>query len=120
MPATKVNVFNGHDNTFTVTLQSGGSAVDLDATGVTRMVLRYGTGASECLDSDVVGAGAGQVFDWVTDGANGNVEFDLGNQSITAGTYGTTSLIVYDPTHPEGQVWHNVLKLVVYDSLACA
>jgi hypothetical protein len=107
-----VGVYLGHDNPFSLTVKRGGTAVDLVATSVTRMVIKYGNTASEIIDSDVAGEGAGQPFDWATSGASGICEYDLGGQSIPVGTH-ECSLIIYDTLHPSGQVWDGLFRMVV-------
>jgi hypothetical protein len=92
---TAEKVYLGHDNSVDLLLKAGGSAVDLSS--VTRMVLELSDGTSFDSDTD-----AG-VFDWDT-GTTGKLIISLGGETIDAGTYHAT-LIVYDPTNPNGIVW---------------
>jgi hypothetical protein len=104
MPVT-VTVWNTHDNTFKLLIKEGDVPVDLDATAVSRMVIITGPPSNQVLDSDDLGLGAaGQPIDWTSDGANGVVELDFGDQGLEVGVHYCT-LVIYDPAHTNGQVW---------------
>lgn len=100
----KVIVYLTHDNTFSLGLFRNTVAVDLVATGVSRVVI-----SSEDLqiDSDEDAA----AFDYSTEGAAGTIIFDFADLAgLTVGTH-LCSLTVYDTLHPNGQVWDNVFRL---------
>lgn len=111
-----VQVYLTHDNPFSFIIRRGSSAVNLVTSNVTRMVIRYGDGASDYIDSDVTGQGAGQPFDWTTDGESGIVKFDFGDQSISPGNY-NCYLVIYDVLHPDGQVWPKHFELSVKEAV---
>lgn len=102
--------FLGHDNTFKLTLSKGGVVVPLVSSNVTRVIVRYGPGATDFVDSD----DEPSAFDWATNGENGEIEFDFGELTspIPVGVY-TCTLVVYDPLHPEGQVWFKLFNMDV-------
>jgi len=100
-----VVVFLTHDNTFTLEVSRGGVAVDLNAAGVTRVVVSI---PSMDIDSAVDSA----AFDYVTNGATGLIEFDFADLSIPVDKH-ECDLIIYDVLHPDGQVWENAFELNV-------
>jgi len=71
---------------------------------INKMTLKFGT---LIIDSDDIGEGVGQPFDWTTDAASGIVTFDLAEQSIPKGKY-RAELIVHSVDNPLGVVWGKI------------
>ena len=110
MAAWRETVYNVHNNLISLTVKEDGTVVDLVTNGVTRMILRLFKATSkansggETLDSDDLGTGPGNGFDWATRGASGIVDLMVGGAGVAAGDY-RAYLIIYDPDHATGQVW---------------
>lgn len=108
-----VEVINGRDNKFGIQFSDDNGPIDLVTTGVNRIIIDYdGTD----LDTDDVGVttGAGGNVDWITDGANGTVIFELGTLAtpIATGNY-ICSAIIYDSTNTNGQEWIDIFQMNV-------
>lgn len=97
-------VYTGHDNVLKFRFEQYDDTTrrdkPLDFSAVTRMVLRF----SEVdpiieFDTDVVP----DAIDWVTQGADGVLFFDLSAYIVDVGTY-NADLVVYDAEHARGQV----------------
>lgn len=95
-------VWLGHDNA--IDLQLLESAVAVDLSNVTRMMLHVGDMA---IDS-AVEAG---MFDWTI--GDGICRFTLGGSSIPPGSYTGCRIEVWDPAHANGIVWSEDLSLRV-------
>jgi len=100
-----VVIYLTHDNTFALEVSSGGSPIDLVATGVTRVVV---TSATETVDSAI----NPEAFDYATDGASGIIEFDFADIITDLGHH-LCSLTIFDPLHPDGQVWGDAFTMLV-------
>jgi hypothetical protein len=102
-----VKTFLTHDNVFSLVVSRAGTAINLISTGVTRVVV---TSAAEEVDSDVNAA----AFDFATDGATGVIEFDFADlsPSLSIGKH-KCDLTIFDPIHPDGQVWEDAFTLHV-------
>ena len=101
---TVETIYLGKDNAIDKELREDGSAVNLSS--VTRMTVDFdGT----LIDSDVVGEGSGQPFDWTQ--GSGKVVFSFGSLTIPAGNY-EAELTVYDASNPNGLVWGTFLVTV--------
>lgn len=98
MPKSIEKVYLGNDNTLDLILKEDGVAVSLAS--VTKMTLTFG---STIIDSSVVGAGSGNVFDW-TEGS-GVLKLKLGAQSISTRMYSAVKLTVFDAGNTNGIVW---------------
>ena len=92
-------IYKSRDNTIELILKNNGAAVDLS--GVTRMILELNDSIS--LDSDVIGAGDGNQFDW-TEGS-GKLILRLGAETIAVGEYTAAKLFVYDADNTNGILW---------------
>lgn len=97
-------VFTGHDNVLKFRFDQYDEATrrdkPLNFTAVTRMVLRFPeVDPVITFDTDVVP----DTMDWVTDGVDGVITFDLSAYIVDVGTY-NADLVVYDAEHPRGQV----------------
>lgn len=110
MALWRENIYKSHDNEFSLTVKEDGVVINLNSTGVTRMQLRLfklsstNNSGGYTFDSDILGEGAGNAFDWATNGDSGIVDIKIGDQDIPAGDY-RAYLIIYDPFHPNGQPW---------------
>lgn len=90
------NVYLNRDNTIDLLLKADGRVVDLEP--VSRMVLKVG---DKTIDSD----DHPEVFDWDT-GTTGKVILALGDiEGLTVGDIDTATLVIYDPSNPDGVVW---------------
>ena len=94
MAITEIVYFVG-DNCAELEVSRDGVLLPLD--GVTRMVLTLENGSGDAvIDSDAQPA----ALSWQSPG---KLKFKLGGVGLAPGTY-AARLIVYDPTHPNGQV----------------
>ena len=95
-------IYRTHDNVIEVELTEEGEPLEqTDYDAITRMTLDFdGT----VLDSDVLGEGDGQPFDWTADA---RLKLDLGKLSspIAYGFYRRVKHVVYSPENPHGIVW---------------
>lgn len=96
-------VYLNRDNINTLVLRSNGISQDISA--CTRMLLRIG---NTVLDSNLMA----DVFDWTTDGVNGQLRLTLGHQELSQGKQ-RASLTVFDLTYPNGLVWGNFIVDVI-------
>lgn len=90
------------DNTITLLLKAraadSADATEQDISACTRMQLLIG---NLLIDSNSSPA----AFDWVTNGAEGLLELDIGSEKgLRVGTY-RARLTIYDTTYPNGRVW---------------
>lgn len=88
-------VYRNRDNVNSLELRANGQAQDI--TGTTRATLQVG---DNLIDSALVA----NVFDWSTNGANGQLDLTLGHQKLEVGTY-TATLTIFDLTYPNGLCW---------------
>jgi hypothetical protein len=100
-----VKVFLTHDNVFKLEVSKGGTAVDLTAAGVTRVVV---TSPSAEIDSDVNAS----AFDFATEGDEGIIEFDFADLALGIGKQ-LCDLTIYDAAHAAGQVWEDAFEMTV-------
>ena len=90
-------VYNGRDNSIWVGLRVNKELIDI--TDATKMQLIIdGT----TYDSDDLGAGETEVFDWTQ--GDGLLILRLGSLGITVGLYNVT-LIVFSEDNPNGVIW---------------
>lgn len=103
----RVSVYLNQSNPFEFIVERGGVAVDLVDVGVTRIVVVHADGQ---IDS-AVDTGA---FDWTTEGADGIITFDFGSLStpLIANKHYICTPVIYDPVHPNGQVWDETFHMV--------
>ena len=87
-------VYLSRDNPVTIELREDTTLIPW--AGVTRMLLTL-EGSAVVADSDI----AAELFDWTT--GDGVLVLNLNDLAVTAGQYRAT-LVVYDATHPDGQV----------------
>ena len=110
MAAWREVVYNVHNNLISLIVKEDDAVVDLLSPAVTRMVIRLfsvrsrSNSGGTTLDSDVIGEGLGNPFDWATNGAAGIVDLMLGDEGVAAGDY-RAFLVIYDANHTDGQVW---------------
>ena len=105
----EVDIYLTHNNTFSIVVKEGYTPVKLISTGVTRIVAAY-SGIE--IDSDEPGQGQG-CFDWTTNGEDGVIEFDFSDLAVLESGDHYCTLVVYDPAHPDGQVWDDLFKMTV-------
>lgn len=102
-------VYIGRDNEISLILKarsptSSDSTVQ-DITAVSRMQLFVG---DLLIDSQVMPS----VFDWTTNGVNGQLDISIGLvNGLKAGTF-KAKLTVYDATHLNGRVWDHFMLTV--------
>lgn len=89
------DVFKQRDNKNILSFDDDGTVLDFST--ATRMVLKF-RGSDIEADSDVDSS----LIDWTIGG--GVVEFSIGGLDIPNGSELSSSLIVYDPLHSEGQI----------------
>ena len=106
-----VSVYRTHNNVFGLEVlqklpgATVATPVDLDAAGVTRVVLDSRVNQIDSAESPA-------AFDFVTQGAVGIITFNFGQLPINVGKSSFT-LIIYDVLHPNGQVWDDVVEIDV-------
>jgi hypothetical protein len=88
-------IYLDHDNVNSLELQANGTAQDISA--CTRMTLKV---ADKLIDSGMISG----VFDWVTNGADGQLDMTLGHQELRVGLQRAT-LTIWDTTYTKGLVW---------------
>ncbi len=95
-------IYISHDNIVMLKLTTDSDNLTQDQyDAITRMTLDFG---GVIVDSDIVGEGATQPFDWTSDR---KLILDLGKLStaIIAKHYDSVKHIVYSPDNPNGLVW---------------
>lgn len=95
-------VYNGRDNINSLELRADGAAQDIS--GATRLTLKV---RGKLLDS----AKDATIFDWMTNGADGQLDLVLGHQRLKIGTCRAT-LTVFDATYPNGLCWGDFMLTV--------
>lgn len=98
-------IYLKRDNPVCVKLLANGVAQNI--TGTNRMTLKIG---ETTIDSNI----HSNVFDWDTNGADGQLNLTLGHQTIRPGTY-VARLVVYDTTYTRGIEWDSGLVVKVKD-----
>ncbi len=100
-----VRIYLAHDNSFSLQVLQERTSINLETAGVTRIVVSYISGQIDSLVNP-------EAFDYVTNGVDGVIKFDFADLDISAGKH-MCSLIIYDSSHSDGQVWKNVFLLNV-------
>jgi hypothetical protein len=106
------HVYLGRRNLIARTLLFKGEPFSsAEMAAIVRISLQLG---DTLIDSDVVGFGAGAVFDWETRADDGVLNMDLGGQALTARRYNKSVLTIYDGTSSDGIICDDALAIHVH------
>ena len=103
------SVYRNRDNVVSLVLKarsaSAMDATEQDISACTRMQLLIG---DLVIDSQL----SPNAFDWATNGANGQLDLDIGREKgLRVGTY-KARLTIFDTTYAHGRVWGEFMLTV--------
>lgn len=97
-------VYLDRDNTIDLRLKADGVVVDLSSVTTITLIVGAGTISSNNADDATIR--------WAKPGySTGELRLFLGGQAIEPGRY-NAELIIFDPTHPNGLHWGNIVLRV--------
>lgn len=102
-----VTIYKDRDNLISLGLKADG--ILRDVSGSSRMILQIGDTIPDlAIDSTIYT----NAFDWTTNGANGQVDIDIGRlNGIDRGKF-RSRLTIFDATYTHGLVWDEFLLVI--------
>lgn len=108
------HIDNSSDNLVAIVLYSGGSPLDLDSEGVTRVAINVDDESGTVVDSSVISMTWTEEVTLDGDAAK-PIQFVGRLAGLAAGVYRDCKIRIFDATNPNGLVWPEPVTLVVED-----